>query len=556
MRGWKHLALCLLISLHLTFSKPVLNDLMRKSPLLRGEGFGAGPRLSSGRLSAEKANMACQHDPGRGPPTPCKFFILDVSEIAQELGLPTCSDERLATDPETGMVLPNPGRVAPEAVIPEPPPDHEWIYPYSVAPHYHSQNAGPWYVYHALRNSKHTVTTIDEADVVYVYDYCYLMWILSDHHAREHWWLRDNYTPDRKTGSHLLAAYRAIMELPRWQRSGGRDFVFYHSHSGFEWDDLETTNKYQEMLCHDFQWATFIVIEQMQRWRCPTYNPRTTIVAPYSSTEVINTIPDADKELLLFFRGDCEPPVPEVVGKYMRARVIASLKAVAAKEKEDAAAEDEDYEEGVADDLSVCCHGRAAGPEVACTERDFDLNELKVQPHRPMLEAMATSVFCLILPGNSQSSQRLTEAFLTGCIPVFLGAPWHTLPFATEVDYAAAGMFLNITGGKEGGSAPWWEQPGLQMAPGLEAMSQIEERFSPAWWFADVANEAIGSMQHLESLLPLLRQMDEEVVLAKMEAVKRYRSMFIFATQPQHPPSASDIAIELMCTYAKFGMRD
>jgi hypothetical protein len=51
-------------------------------------------------------------------------------------------------------------------------------------------------------------------------------------------------------------------------------------------------------------------------------------------------------------------------------------------------------------------------------------------------------------------------------------------------------------------------------------------------------------------------QMDEEVVLAKMEAVKRYRSMFIYATQPQHPPSASDIAIELMCTYAKFGMRD
>jgi hypothetical protein len=42
------------------------------------------------------------------------------------------------------MVLPNPGVVAPEAVIPEPPLGHEWIYPYSVAPHYHSQNAGPW----------------------------------------------------------------------------------------------------------------------------------------------------------------------------------------------------------------------------------------------------------------------------------------------------------------------------------------------------------------------------------------------------------------------------
>lgn len=61
------------------------------------------------------------------------------------------------------------------------------------------------------------------------------------------------------------------------------------------------------MVCARFvQWATFIVIEQMQRWRCPTYNPRTTIIAPYSSTEVINAIPDADKELLLFFR--CHAP--------------------------------------------------------------------------------------------------------------------------------------------------------------------------------------------------------------------------------------------------------
>lgn len=44
------------------------------------------------------------------------------------------------------MVLPNPAKVAPEATIPDAPPDHEWIYPYSIGPHYHSQNAGPWCV--------------------------------------------------------------------------------------------------------------------------------------------------------------------------------------------------------------------------------------------------------------------------------------------------------------------------------------------------------------------------------------------------------------------------
>ena len=51
---------------------------------------------------------------------------------------------RLATDPETGMVLPDPKFVASNVTIPEAPEDHEWIYPYTVAPHYHSQNAGPW----------------------------------------------------------------------------------------------------------------------------------------------------------------------------------------------------------------------------------------------------------------------------------------------------------------------------------------------------------------------------------------------------------------------------
>ena len=48
-------------------------------------------------------------------------------------------------------------------------------------------------------------------------------------------------------------ARRAVMGLPRWRRTGGRDFVFYHSHPGFEWDDLDITNAYQETICNDFQ---------------------------------------------------------------------------------------------------------------------------------------------------------------------------------------------------------------------------------------------------------------------------------------------------------------
>jgi hypothetical protein len=51
-------------------------------------------------------------------------------------------------------------------------------------------------------------------------------------------------------------------------------------------------------------------------------------------------------------------------------------------------------------------------------------------------------------------------------------------------------------------------------------------------------------------------QLTEEDIGAKQRAVHRYRSMFIYGTQPQHPPSASDIALEMMCTYIKYGVRD
>lgn len=47
----------------------------------------------------------------------------------------------------------------------------------------------------------------------------------------------------------------------------------------------------------------------------------------------------------------------------------------------------------------------------------------------------------------------------------------------------------------------------------MGCLAQIEERFSPAWWFADVPKEAIGSMQRLENLLPLLRQAPELTTL-------------------------------------------
>lgn len=51
-------------------------------------------------------------------------------------------------------------------------------------------------------------------------------------------------------------------------------------------------------------------------------------------------------------------------------------------------------------------------------------------PALQLLEKMRRTIFCPIVASNVQSSRRLSEAVLSGCIPVFFGPPFHTLPLA------------------------------------------------------------------------------------------------------------------------------
>lgn len=55
------------------------------------------------------------------------------------------------------------------------------------------------------------------------------------------------------------------------------------------------------------------------------------------------------------------------------------------------------------------------------------------------------SLFCPVLPGDDQSSQHLTERYLMGCIPVFVGPPYHAMPLEQEVDYPRSAVFINVT---------------------------------------------------------------------------------------------------------------
>ena len=69
---------------------------------------------------------------------------------------------------------------------------------------------------------------------------------------------------------------------------------------------------------------------------------------------------------------------------------------------------------------------------------------------------------------NARCQSRWTlkgSLLCAGCIPVFVGPPFHAMPFARHVDYAASSVFINLTDtrkwfGKE--KAQWYLNPRTQ----------------------------------------------------------------------------------------------
>ena len=64
-------------------------------------------------------------------------------------------------------------------------------------------------------------------------------------------------------------------------------------------------------------------------------------------------------------------------------------------------------------------------------------------PYEELQAHMHRSIFCLLPPGGTASSRRLTDIVLSGCIPVFIGPPWHAMPLARHLDYTAFAVFVN-----------------------------------------------------------------------------------------------------------------
>ncbi|EFN52236.1 hypothetical protein CHLNCDRAFT_139109 [Chlorella variabilis] len=145
---------------------------------------------------------------------------------------------------------------------------------------------------------------------------------------------------------------------------------------------------------------------------------------------------------------------------------------------------------------------------------------------------MRKSVFCLLPPGDTASSNRLTETILSGCIPVFIGPPWHEMPFHRgEVDWASMAVFLNIT------EASWLESPDCQ--------------FKQQKWYqsADVGFATV-SVPDLPAAYEYLRTMPKDALERHQAALQRERPKFFYGTAPGRQFSAlADVVFGNLIAY-------
>jgi hypothetical protein len=85
----------------------------------------------------------CLKRPDRPPQATCKVFVLDLADLATELGLPGCSEEDFVVDPLEGNIVPHP-RATGLNFMGRPAAGSEWVYPYTYEQHHQSHWAGPW----------------------------------------------------------------------------------------------------------------------------------------------------------------------------------------------------------------------------------------------------------------------------------------------------------------------------------------------------------------------------------------------------------------------------
>ncbi|GIL50063.1 hypothetical protein Vafri_6382 [Volvox africanus] len=324
-----------------------------------------------------------------------------------------------------------------------------------VLPARFSQHSGPWWIRNALATSPNLVHDIRDADIIFVDDFCYAAWSEAKTHDHRTWGLNEEMYVDPDI--YLAASYQLLLKHPAFKKKSGANFVFFHSHPALF--------LHHAVLCKPaFAAALHLVPEAQVRHNCglpSSPGHHRMLVVPYASFPLYHipmpavaataaTAAAAAAELaplarprLLYFRASCGG---RSVGKALRRAVAEALR-----------------------DVAIATDGGAAGALafnasiVSCESYGWEDSSLR---------EMAESRYCLVLPGDTASSRRLSEAVLMGCVPVFVGPPFAATPLSNVVRYDTFALVFEVQA-----EAVTWLSPGNQKRRQLQW--QLQQQLQP-----------------------------------------------------------------------------
>lgn len=243
---------------------------------------------------------------------------------------------------------------------------------------------------------------------------------------------------------------------------------------------------------------------------------RTTDATEYTEPSLLNSVESARPcDILLQFIGHCTGH-DNKVGKRMRLHVATAI------EDECRAANNHNKLNNNLNNLRPC-----GDVIVECMDKKA---ETRIS-HAAFIRDLSRTSFCLVTPGDSQSSRRLTEVMLAMCIPVFLGPPFHTIPFASKVPYRELGVFFEM------GDAELWLGD-----------NTLREEGAEEWWPDDIdLSDVTVRLASSKQIVSYLRAIPVDVVNRMRTAVGAARSRFLYRDRMGDPPAASDTIAELLC---------
>ena len=373
----------------------------------------------------------------------------------------------------------------------------------------HYQYASEYWLAKAIRESSLHEPDADKADIIFVDMYCYhLAWLAYIHP------LGNRNTTDPEP--YMRKTLDKIVKSERYSSSKGGDFVFVHP------SPIMKGLFKEEAMCEDLASAFHLVPERSSLcvWTPDAASSGSSLIMPYVATLDLDFELDllhADRDLLLYYRGGCGHPDPSVRGLFAAGKMLRY-----------------DFVHSVETDR------KSADIDIKCSCDICDNHT----PHAEVMQSYRRTRFCPILASNVQSSRRISEAILSGCIPVFIGPPFHSLPLHLDVDYSSMAIFMNVTN-----SSAWIDET---------SPHHLKNKLvTHIWPLDDVKLEdQLVPVDNMEHVVDYLRNLPPEVEVAKRRSVLQQRFKFYYGPVPTSAggngvtSQLGQIAMRHMCRHA------